>query len=112
MSVELVLLLIGLWMVAGVVDGWFLHRRRHPSQQWLVACVVTGPVPISVVYDRTHQAEPDSTPTTAQPPTDHGQPVDDELEGVPTPRDEPLQWPDDDPQGRFRWYGYSGLSDH
>lgn len=110
MTAELVLLLTALWITFGLVDAWVLHQLGSPGWRWTLVCVLTGPLSVSVLYDRRYLAEHDragdsSTSCATEGPDgeiDEGEPV----TGIPD------DWPSDDPEGPFVLQGYRGLADH
>jgi len=109
MTIELVLLLIALWIVFGLIDAWVLRGLGHSDWRWTLACVLTGPLSLSVLYDQMHFAEPhveaNSATTVATPLVE----MTDEGDSTRMLTDE---WPRDDPEGRFVLQGYRGLADH
>jgi len=112
MTTELVFLLIALWIVLGLVDAWVLHQLGHSDWRWTVACVLTGPLSLSFVYDQRVIAEPDEdndSPTHATPeiPVSDANDEGEQDRGCLTE-----EWPRDDPEGRFVLQGYRGLADH
>ena len=111
MTIELVFLLIALWIVFGLIDAWVLHRLGHSDWRWTVACVLTGPFSLSVLYDQEPFAEPHveaNSPTHATAETPLVETTD-EGDSMRVLADE---WPRDDPEGRFVLQGYRGLADH
>ena len=112
MTVEMVLLLIGLWMLFGLIDAWALHELGHSDWRWTIVCVLTGPLSVSILYDERYLLEPDSEETdpcaeriTEMPIVelnDEGEPAGDIDE----------QWPRDDPRGPLLLQGYRGLAGH
>jgi len=110
MTIDLVLLLIALWIVFGLIDAWVLHGLGHSDWRWTAACVLTGPLSLSVVYDHMHLAEPDDegnpSPTRVTADSTVVEMIEDDGVGVSTE-----EWPRDDPEGRFVLQGYRGLAD-
>jgi hypothetical protein len=112
MTIEWILLLLALWIVAGLLDAWILYRRGHPDWRRLLVCVLTGPLSIALVFDQIYLAEPEATPNDFDTSTSDDEPLVDEADArLPGP-DDSVEWPADDPKGRFMLYGYRGLSDH
>jgi len=116
MTVEVVLMLTGLWMLVGLIDAWVLHQLGRSGWRLVALCAVAGPLSLSILYDEVRPLDKD--PTTAEAaPADAPQPpppaeslahVADEPPNEPA---EPFDWPADDPEGPFILQGYRGLSD-
>ena len=109
MTVELLVLLLALWLLAGAVDAVALYRRRHVGWRWLVVCVLTGPLSVAVVFDQVYLVERDDDGA------DRSDSVDEltagSVDGVAPMPDAPVEWPEDDPEGRLMAYGFRRMSD-
>jgi hypothetical protein len=112
MTIEWILLLLALWIVAGLLDAWILYRRGHSDWRLLLVCVLTGPLSIALVVDQIYLAEPESTPKDVDTSTSDHEPLVDEADARLQGPDDSVEWPADDPKGRFMLYGYRSLSDH
>jgi hypothetical protein len=110
MTIDLLLLLMALWLLAGVVDAWVLYRRRHVTWRWLMLCVLTGPLSVAVVFDQIYLLEPETVPSNDGASVDANAAAGD-VDGVCTVPDRPVDWPDDDPEGRLLPYGFRRMSD-
>src|SRR6186713_682802 len=112
MTTELVFLLIALWIVLGLVDAWVLHQLGHSDWRWTVACVLTGPLSLSFVYDQRVLAEPDEDSDWPNSATAEIPVADTNEKGEQDRGALADEWPLDDPEGRFVLQGYRGLADH
>jgi hypothetical protein len=109
MTVELLVLLLALWLLAGIVDAVVLYRRRHVGWGWLVVCVLTGPLSVAVVFDQVYLAEPDRLDADRSDSIDES--TDDSVDGIAPMADPAVEWPEDDPEGRLMAYGFRRMSD-
>ena len=118
MSVEWFLILVGLWVLFGLIGAWVLRQLGRSSWRLVALCALIGPFSLAIVYDearrvKTVPAMPDEvevaeTAESAVP--DEPLVVDDE--GVLSAQIEPLEWPKDDPESPLILQGYRSLSDH
>jgi hypothetical protein len=110
MSIELLLLVLVLWLLAGIVDAWVLHRRRDVGWPWLALCVLTGPLSVAVVFDQLYwlESEPAATATDRASADDETAA---DVDGICPLDDLPVEWPNDDPEGRLLPQGFRKLSD-
>ena len=111
MTFDLLSLLIVLWLLAGAVDAWVLYRRRHVGWRWLMVCILTGPLSVAVVFDQIYLLEPETVTSNAGASIDEATDAADDVDGVCPVPDRPVEWPDDDPEGRLLPYGFRRMSD-
>jgi len=113
MTVEVVLILAGLWVLLGLIDAWVLHELGRSGWRLIALCAAAGPLSLSIVYDEVRPVDLDSTTgdmaelaeaAAADPSLD--------IDEVAMEPAEPCVWPADDPEGPFILQGYRGLSDH
>jgi hypothetical protein len=107
MSVEVGLILTGLWVLLGLIDAWVLHQLGRRGWRIVALCAVAGPLSLSIVYDEVRTVRTEAPEQEASEQAF----LDDADDTAPT-LGQSLDWPTDDPEGRFILEGYRGLSDH
>ena len=118
MSVEVVLILAGLWVLLGLIDAWVLHQLGRSGWRLLALCGLAGPFSLSIVYDEARPAEREAAAPTASKLAGQPEPdasiefLVDKAGGTAEVPGEPIDWPVDDPESPFILQGYRGLSDH
>ena len=116
MTIELVFLLTALWVLVGCIDAWVLSEFGRSGWRWLIMCVLTGPLSLSILYDQIVVVGDDSTDTDATDPgsdsvTAAGRTRMYESDEGESTFDCPDEWPRDDPEGRLLLLGHRGLSE-
>lgn len=72
MTVELWLIVISLWLFAGMTGASILYRRGHTGWRWMIVCSIAGPLSLAVVLDQIRFVEPDTHPTQLHATRHHG----------------------------------------